>query len=265
MTAGVSLVKTNPHCGAFSSYANWRDGKLIRVAEPDRLLSPNADMIHNSFRSHVADIEFPCIGAKAALNDSHYRYGFYDSMNTPEATAGLAHDLWEYVNERLWSETNFATFVACFGSPSVTNEQDWEEMLWAQLQKLHDLDRAHQEWDPEVSRDPDDAHFSFSFAKTGFFIVGLHPASSRIARRFPWPTLVFNTHAQFERLREQNRYQRLQSTIRTRDIKLQGSLNPNLSNFGDMSEARQYSGRAVEEAWKCPFQALMGKAGNVDE
>jgi FPC/CPF motif-containing protein YcgG len=123
--------------------------------------------------------------------------------------------------------------------------------------KLHELDRAHYDWDESVSRNPQDADFSFSFAETGFFIVGLHKASSRLARRFPWATLVFNTHAQFERLRWQNQFERMQQTVRARDLKLQGSLNPNLSDFGKQSEAKQYSGRAVEENWKCPFHAQM--------
>jgi FPC/CPF motif-containing protein YcgG len=43
-----------------------------------------------------------------------------------------------------------------------------------------------------------------------------------------------------------------------RDLRLQGSLNPNLSDFGKKSDARQYSGRAVEANWKCPFHRLMG-------
>jgi uncharacterized protein len=33
-----------------------------------------------------------------------------------------------------------------------------------------------------------------------------------------------------------------------------------LSDFGERSEARQYSGRAVEENWRAPFQATtLGK------
>jgi hypothetical protein len=35
---------------------------------------------------------------------------------------------------------------------------------------------------------------------------------------------------------------------------LQGSLNPELREFGTRSEARQYAGRATEEEWKCPFR-----------
>ena len=257
MTIGVSKAQTNPYAGTFSSYAEWRNDRLVPVFYPERRLSPLAETVHDQFRAHIADSDFPCIGAKAALGGNFYRYGFYTKVNSPEATDGLAHDLWEYAREQSKFGTNYATFIACFAEPVVADEQIWEDLLWAQLQSLHELDRAHYDWDSTVSRNPEDADFSFSFAETGFFIVGLHKSSSRLARRFPWATLVFNVHAQFERLREQNQFERMQQTIRVRDLKLQGSLNPNLSDFGKQSEAKQYSGRAIEENWKCPFHAQM--------
>ncbi len=71
--------------------------------------------------------------------------------------------------------------------------------------------------------------------------------------------MVFNPHAQFERLREAKQFDRLQQTIRAREMALQGTLNPNLSSFGEQSEARQYSGRPVDEKWKCPFHSLRAK------
>lgn len=137
----------------------------------------------------------------------------------------------------------------------VADGQAWEKLLWAQLQSLHELDRTHHAWDATVSSDPADPAFSFSFAGTAFFIIGMHPASSRLARRFAWPTLVFNAHEQFERLRERQVFERMRATVRARDHKLQGSLNPNPSNYGERSEARQYSGRAVAGDWQCPFHA----------
>lgn len=238
---------------AHSAYAAWRGGELVNPLEPSRGPSALARLVHESFRAHVLDASFPCVGGKAAINHDTYRFGLYEEMNSREATAGLAHDLWEYTRERRTFGTDFATFVASFAAPAVGDELEWERLLWAQLQGLHDLDWGRHAWDPTVSSDPADPGFSFSFAGTAFFVVGLHPASSRLARRFAWPTLVFNAHAQFERLREQNQFERLRETVRARDLKLQGSLNPNLSNFGDASEARQYSGRAVEEGWRCPF------------
>jgi uncharacterized protein len=262
-TSGA-VLQSNPFGGdaarANSAYAAWREGELFNPLEPRRRPSPLARRVHDRFRAHVLDSGFPCVGGKAAINHDTYRFGLYAEMSTGGATEGLAHDLWEYVRERRTFETDYATFVASFAAPVVRCEFQWERLLWAQLQSLHDLDREHHAWDPAVSNDPADPGFSFSFAGTAFFVVGLHPASSRLARRFAWPTLVFNAHAQFERLRAQNQFERLRETVRARDYKVQGSLNPNLSNFGDSSEARQYSGRAVEENWRCPFSARPGAA-----
>lgn len=240
---------------ANSSYAAWQGGKLIHPLDPGRSPAPLARLAHNSFRAHVLDPDFPCVGGKAAVNNNTYRFGFYAEMNSPASTAGLAHDLWEYARERPSFGTDYATYAASFAAPAVADEREWEALLWSQLQSLHDLDREHHAWDSTVSSDPADPGFSFSFAGTGFFVVGLHPAGSRRARRFTWATLVFNAHEQFEQLRAHNQFERLRDTVRARDLKLQGSLNPNLNDFGEVSEARQYSGRAVEADWRCPFSA----------
>ena len=85
-------------------------------------------------------------------------------------------------------------------------------------------------------------------------MVGLHPNASRPARRFPRPTLVFNLHDQFERLRAEGRYEKMRDKIIERDVALAGEPNPMLARHGEASEARQYSGRAVDDAWACPFR-----------
>ncbi|MEJ7811192.1 MAG: guanitoxin biosynthesis heme-dependent pre-guanitoxin N-hydroxylase GntA [Gemmatimonadaceae bacterium] len=118
---------------------------------------------------------------------------------------------------------------------------------------LGERDEPAARWDPAVSADPADPHFAFSFAGCAMFVIGLHPGSSRLARRFRWPALVFSPRAQFERLRAEGRFERLRAAVREREIVLQGSLNPNLADFGDRSEARQYSGRETEPEWHCPF------------
>ena len=66
--------------------------------------------------------------------------------------------------------------------------------------------------------------------------------------------LVFNAHDQFDQLRSDGRYEKLRSSIIGRDIEVAGSANPMLARFGERSEARQYSGRAVGEAWRCPLR-----------
>lgn len=86
----------------------------------------------------------------------------------------------------------------------------------------------------------------------------MHPLASRNARQFCHTALVFNLHEQFEDLRRRGKYEMFTNMIRARDMAFQGSINPVLKNFGTSSEARQYSGRAVEDNWRCPFQPVDG-------
>ncbi len=122
------------------------------------------------------------------------------------------------------------------------------------LTRLHELDvQAGYVWSDECSPDPHSPAFGFSLFGEPFFIVGLHPRSSRISRQAPFPALVFNAHRQFRYLKADGTFQKMQKEIRRREIKIQGTLNPNLSDFGEQSEARQYAGNATQQVWLCPF------------
>lgn len=222
-----------------------------------------AELIHDQFRALVLHPGFSCLGAKSAFRGHGYRLGIYHELGSPRSTEALMRDLAVFVamlDQRAGDDARpqkLQTFVASFLGPVSADDAAFERLLWTQLQALHDRDPASF-WDPTVSSDPEDAHFSFSIAGRAFFVVGLHAASERWARRFAWPTLVFNPHAQFEQLRERGHFARLQRLIRAREHVLQGSINANLSDFGDRSEARQYSGRPVEDGWHCPFQVKTG-------
>lgn len=207
---------------------------------------------HRQFRALVGRAEFPCVGAKAAFNEGRYGFATYTELASRESTAELARALAGFA-ARVPKIDAYATFVAVFAEPTTTNELEFEELLWAQLRQLHRADT--KPFAAGVSSNPRDDHFSFSFAGRAFYVVGMHARSSRLARRFPWPTLVFNPHEQFERLRADGKWKRMQRTIRARDVALQGNINPMLSDFGESSEARQYSGRAVGKDWEAPFPA----------
>jgi FPC/CPF motif-containing protein YcgG len=210
----------------------------------------------NAFRQFVSRPEFPCLGAKAAFNSSSYTLEVYGELGSSLSTDELSANLSDFAQSEVCSTSEYATFVAIFEHPRETDEVQFETLLWQQLRALHQRDAVHFNWDPNVRSDPADPHFSFSFRGRALYVIGLHANSSREARRFPWPALVFNPHEQFERLRANGKWQRMQETIRTRDLALQGTTNPMLSDFGEQSEARQYSGRAVEENWRAPFKAV---------
>ncbi|HEX8028283.1 MAG TPA: guanitoxin biosynthesis heme-dependent pre-guanitoxin N-hydroxylase GntA [Vicinamibacterales bacterium] len=236
------------------------EGSQLRHPDGSRP-SPLTEFVHHGFRALVLDEHFTCVGAKAALRQRGYGFGLYGALGSSQATAGLARDLFIFLGERHAFDSTFVTYVASFSGTPPPDETAFEHDLWATLQQLHALDAPFHQWDRSVNADPNDPRFSFSFAGTALFVVGLHAASSRATRRFAWPTLVFNPHDQFERLRSTGQYDRFQSVIRAADRALEGDINPMLANFGERSEAAQYSGRKVEEVWRCPFHA----AGQPEE
>jgi uncharacterized protein len=214
----------------------------------------NDQPLAKQFADFIRDENFPCVGAKSALARGSLEIvvardvmSAYDDLRIYAGIYNLAE---RYVADPYL----FQSFAVIFEGPLDLSEREFETALWARLQSLSEKDAFHgQPYDRSVSADPDDPHFSLSFGSQAFFVVGLHPHSSRPARAFPAPVLVFNLHDQFEQLRKQGKYETLRSSILKRDMALAGSVNPMLSRHGECSEARQYSGRKVSENWQCPY------------
>jgi FPC/CPF motif-containing protein YcgG len=214
----------------------------------------NGHPLARDFIARVEQPAFPCVGAKSALGRGQMdilvardlRSAWDDLRILPALTTTVAR----YHADR----AIFRTMVVLFEQPGDLTEEEFEQHLWARAQSLSDKDAwVGNRPNASVSADPEDPHFSLSFAGEAFFVVGLHPNASRPARRFETPVLVFNLHDQFEVLRDQQRYEKLRSSILQRDVALAGSINPMLARHGEASEARQYSGRVVDAGWKCPF------------
>ncbi|RIJ42528.1 guanitoxin biosynthesis heme-dependent pre-guanitoxin N-hydroxylase GntA [Pontibacter oryzae] len=211
--------------------------------------------IYNSIKDKIKDIEYPCVGAKAALNSNQIRFAVYDTLATETTTQSLGQDLKQYIAETLAANSEYMTMIAVFKNEEENSELGFEKKLWEQLQLLHNSDDSEQPWAPDVSSNPADTDFSFSYNGTAFFVVGLHPNASRKARRIGYTAMAFNLHRQFEQLREKGVYDNMKKVIREREQAYDGSINPMLNDFGDGLEAPQYSGRQVDESWKCPFLA----------
>ncbi|MCV2361480.1 YqcI/YcgG family protein [Paucibacter sp. TC2R-5] len=243
----------------YSSYASFANNKAIYPVDASSQLIENLETAHTEIRNHVLFEGFACVGARSAFNKNGYRFGLYPPMNSEPAVRSLCHDLYEFCNDFKFIGDEFVTYIAMFQEDAVETEQEFEKLMWAHLQAMHDLDSKYFNWDSRVASEPSDNNFSFSIGERGLFVVGLHPQASRLSRRFKYKTLVFNPHEQFETLRERGKFESMKKIIRARDVATQGSINPVLKNFGESSEARQYSGRAVEDDWLCPFHTHRGK------
>ncbi|MDC6351488.1 guanitoxin biosynthesis heme-dependent pre-guanitoxin N-hydroxylase GntA [Zeaxanthinibacter sp. PT1] len=216
--------------------------------------------LRQEFHHFILDQDHPCIMARTMFKLDTFKLKAYPAMGSAQTTDKLLDDLENYLDNYDFSSTEFYSFIAAFPEMNIQTEVEYEQLLWKQLQQLHLKD--DKDWDPDVSSDPDAPDFSFSLLGKAFYIVGMHPKSSRLARRSPVPCIVFNLHWQFEQLREMGTYQRIRDTIRERDKERNGSVNPMLSDFGTSSEARQYSGRQVPGAWQCPFYRKQLEAEN---
>lgn len=226
------------------------DGQLDRRLSPATVKQAE---VAAQVMAFIQSDDFPCVGAKAALVQGNIDFGIYGTLSNEACETSLHFDLRDYIGELETDGPAVQSFAAIFMDTPPLSEAEFETLLWTRLKGLADIDEEFdQKWSDEASANPHDPHFSMSLAGHPFFVVGMHPNASRLARRSPFTMLVFNSTVQFNQLREDGRFYKLQEIIRERDKALQGSINPNLSEFGEASDASQYSGRPVGSDWECP-------------
>ncbi len=226
---------------------------LLPGLQPTLRQEPRPAGVRDAFEKFILQQDHPCIMARSAFKQDQVVIKTFDRMLQPETVTGILKGLKEYLAAYDPRTRKFYSFIAVFPKEPACTELVFERKLWQLLNCLHVMDPMP--WDETVSDDPEDDDFSFSLCGKAFFLVGMHPGSSRKARRSPMPAIAFNMHLQFEHLREMGVYENVRDKIRQRDKAFQGTINPMLDDFGNASEARQYSGRAVGNDWKCPFHA----------
>lgn len=227
---------------------------LIASIEGEDFLMNNPSLTE-AFEGFIRSDQFPCIGAKSALVRDCMTIIEADAIDTSTSDLAVHAALQKFGDSLDHVGTSIQSFAVVFRRPEDLSEVAFEKALWNRLQSLHNLDVATGEpWSVHTSRDPESAHFCMSIGTNAYFIVGLRPHASRPARRFDYPVMVFNSHEQFEHLRDDGRYDKMRSVIRKRDTALASDINPMLDDFGQSSEARQYSGREVGPDWECPFE-----------
>lgn len=224
----------------------------MRTPANDRVIPS----LKNVFVQHIEQAGFPCLAAKTAASRGQIHFFEAGSIDSAERDRPLLEALTRYAGASAGGGPAFQSFVVLFSGSAVKTPEQFETSLWQRLQRLHELDSRSFAWDPSVSCDPCSNHFSMSLGGHAFYVVGTHPGSERRARRTSVTAMVFNLHSQFEQLRLEGRYTRFRDEIIRRDIAFEGHLNTMLAPHGQSSEARQYSGRIVDDEWRCPFKPV---------
>lgn len=174
---------------------------------------PTEASVRHSIDRLLRDQGYPCVAALRSLASDECRVGVYEGFGSGRAARQLAQDLYRFIGEQKETQSPFLSFWAAFpdpikgGEPEI-DEAQFEEKLWHELSCLAEAAPFRSQWDARFSPDPQDPRFCFSFAGSACFVVGLHPRASRKSRCFPYPALVFNVYAQFDRLIQEGKHER---------------------------------------------------------
>lgn len=199
---------------------------------------------------------YPCVAAVQSLAKKdfviHEARGFGSGVDRTPIRKAISDFLTE------WKKTRSTTYTLWIAYPNdtVASEEEFEARMWEELSRLTSIEERESDWSPKWSQTPEDRRFTLCIDGHAFFVVGLHPHSSRKGRTFPHPALIFNVYDQFEDLMAQGTYEAMVAKNRERDLKYSGSVNPMAAEHGDNWETIQFSGKTNSKEWKCPFHFL---------
>jgi uncharacterized protein len=206
------------------------------------------------YLNYLRNKNFPCVAAREAAAREQIPIFVAGHMACPRDDSSILNFIYSFVDEFREKTDVFHSAAVIFKLPEIQDEQLFDNFMWQRLQALSDLDATKYRYDERVDADPNSENFSFSLKEEAFFVVGLHPNSSRLARQFAYPVLTFNPHALFVKLKEAEQYSKMKNIVRKRDLAYAGSVNPMLDEYGLSSEVYQYSGRQYNNDWQCPFK-----------
>lgn len=232
-------------------------GRLRAESEAaNRLFPSERQETEEELASLMAQRNYPCVAALQSYRRDDYFVGFYDRIGTGLSWRALRKDLGHFIRRQAQSNSVYLTFWAIFPEEKDLSEEQFEQKLWSELSFLTSEEERSFDWKAGATTNPVDKEFCFHLFGEAFFVVGLHPNSSRKGRKFFRPALVFNVFRQFEKLMHENRYDAMVNVNRARDAKFQGEANPMVLAHGEAWESIQFSGKKNPDSWKCPFRFL---------
>ena len=235
------------------------DGTLIRCAcgEDDAPLGPEGlALLTRQMREALRRRDYPCVAAQQSFFREDYSVGIYDGFGQGACWRELRADLLSFLDDQRRTGSTLSTMWAVFPDAAERSEDRFEDDLWRELSFLSSVETRAEDWGDDERSDPTRQDFALRLGGHSLFVVGLHPQSSRKARRFPFTALVVNSFDQFAKLAAEGRYVPMVETNRARDRAFQGDVNPMALEHGEKWESIQFSGKSNRADWKCPFRFM---------
>src|SRR3954463_9592380 len=113
-------------------------------SDPSTEARSNIHAARHDIEAHVRSMNFPCVGGKTAWRLGTVRHAHFGRLGAADTTAELHNALCAFVatfnGENSQSASGLASFIATFEEPGQVSEEEFETLLWHQLQRLHERD-----------------------------------------------------------------------------------------------------------------------------
>lgn len=147
-----------------------------------------------AFKQHfVRQRKHPCLTVKTVLNTNPGHFRIYTHLGSFSTARKMFRDITLFLAATGMDRESQQSFVAVFTGEKDYSEIAFELLMWQQLQALQECD-SNTGWNDHDTDRHEGTSFSFNVAGRAFRVAGMHPQSSCMVRRSPFPALVFNLH-----------------------------------------------------------------------
>ena len=98
--------------------------------------------ISRDFKNFILEENHPCIMANTVFQMDKYQLNVYEVLGSRKTADALMTDLKNYIAHYDFESKDFESFIAVFPEAEVVSEIEFENLLWRQLQFLHDMDNS---------------------------------------------------------------------------------------------------------------------------
>ncbi len=157
--------------------------------------------LHDAFTARIGErllrSDRPCRVASRSITRDEYCLGLYEHFGEGRNGKALESDLLWFADEVKRGRSPRLTMWAIFPNAEMWDDNDFDHALVRELTSVTTSSALQPSWA---------SGGTLRVGDTSFFVVGMHPQSTKDSRRFPWTALVFNVFDQVDWLEREGVY-----------------------------------------------------------